>query len=153
MNPDAVKKYVKEHGIPAEFSEHPEVDALTTGGAAIATGAKIENIVKVLLFVDKQGNKAITIIQGNKKVNGKKIPNLRKPDLATPEQVKSFLNGEIGGISPIALPGDLIKYVDEEVMKQDFIYGSGGSRFTSVKIQPKFILEQPNCFVINLAKE
>lgn len=35
MNPDTVKKYVKEHGITAEFSEYPEVDALTTDGAAI----------------------------------------------------------------------------------------------------------------------
>jgi len=153
MNPDTVKKYIKQHSIPAKFSEHPKVNALTTDGAIIATGSKAEGIVKVLLFVDKQQNMALTIIQGNKKVDGKKIPNLKRPDLASPEQVKTFLNGEIGGIAPIALPNNITKYVDEGVMEQEFIYGSGGSRFTSIKIQPKFILEQDNCIVVNLAKE
>lgn len=153
MNPSTVKQYIKNHGIIAEFSDHPKIDALTTDGAIVATGADPGSIVKVLLFTDKSGNKAIIIIQGNKKVDERKIPGLKRADLATPQEVKKFIKGEIGGIAPIALPENIKKYVDEGVMQKEFIFGSGGSRFTSIKISPKFILEQPNCFVINLAKE
>lgn len=153
MNPQTVKQYIKNRGLDVEFFEHQDIDALTTNGAVLATGAKPENVLKVLLFIDKFGNKAITIIQGSKKVDTKKIPGLKKPDLATPDQVKKFLKGQIGGLAPIALPNKIKKVIDKGILGLNFVYGSGGSRYTSIKLNPQIITDQPNCEIAEIAKE
>jgi prolyl-tRNA editing enzyme YbaK/EbsC (Cys-tRNA(Pro) deacylase) len=153
MNPQTVKQYIKNRGLDVEFFEHQDIDALTTNGAVLATGAKPENVLKVLLFIDKFGNKAITIIQGSKKVDTKKIPGLKKPDLATPDQVKKFLKGQIGGLAPIALPNKIKKVIDKGILGLNFVYGSGGSRYTSIKLSPQIITDQPNCEIAEIAKE
>jgi len=153
MNPQTIKQYIKNKNLDVEFFEHRDIDALTTNGAVLATGAKPENILKVLLFIDNGGNKAIAVIQGSRKVDTKKIPGLKKPDLASPDQVKKFLNGQIGGLAPIALPDGIKKIIDKGILELDFVYGSGGSRYTSIKLNPKIILEQPNCMIMDIAKE
>lgn len=153
MNPQTVKQYIKNRGLDVGFFEHQDFDALTTNGAVLATGAKPENVLKVLLFIDRFGNKAITIIQGSKKVDTKKIPGLKKPDLATPDQVKKFLKGQIGGLAPIALPNEIKKFIDKGILKLNFVYGSGGSRYTSIKLNPQIITDQPNCEIADIVKE
>lgn len=153
MNPKQIRQYIKENHLDVEFWEHPNIDALKTEGAAKATGAGQEHILKVLLFIDKRGDQVVTIAQGNKKVDTKKILELKKPDLATPEQVKKVLDAEIGGIAPIALPEAIKKFVDKGVLEMDYVYGSGGSRFASIKLSPKVILRQPKCVVANIVQE
>ena len=46
-----------------------------------------------------------------------------------------------GGIPPILLPNDIKKYIDKDLMKKDFVYGSGGDRFTGLKIKVNDILK------------
>ncbi len=123
MNAFEVRKFVREHSIPAEIIEHPEADGLTSEQVAAAHGVGLESIVKTLLFVDKDGNKAFVIIQGGKRVGTKKIPGLRKSRLAKPEELKEWLDTEPGGVPPIALPEEINKFVDEGVTKQEFVIG------------------------------
>lgn len=153
MNPQTIKQYMINNNLDVEFFEHRNIDALITNRAVSATGAKPENILKVLLFIDKGRNKAIAVIQGSRKVDINKIPGLKKPDLASPDQVKKFLNGQIGGLAPIALPDGIKKFIDKRIIELDYIYGSGGSRYTSIKLNPKIILEQSNCMIMDIAKE
>ena len=73
--------------------------------------------------------------------------------MASPAQVKEFLDGEIGGLAPIALPDGIKKFVDKGILELNFAFGSGGSRYTSIKLNPKIIVDQPNCIIADIAKE
>lgn len=153
MNITEVRKFVKENNIPTEIIEHPEADGLTSEQAAAAHGVGLESIVKTLLFVDKEENKAFVIIQGGRRVDTKKIPGLRKPRLARAEELREWLDAEPGAVPPIALPKEMNKFVDEGVIKQESVIGSAGNRFSGIKIKPEFIVNQPNTRVLDLAEE
>ena len=152
MNPEEVKRFIKKFNFAVEFIEHSGVDGTTSEQAAIAHGVPIERIIKTLVFTDKSGKAAIVIIQGNKRVDTKKIPGLKHPDLVNAETLKKLIDGKIGGVAPLALPENLPKYVDRGVMALDEVYGSGGSPFTGIKFNPEILLYLPNYLVTDLAK-
>lgn len=153
MNVSKVREFIEKHHIPAEIIEHPESDGLTSEQAAIAHGVGLESIIKTLLFVDNKSEKAFIIIQGNKRVNIKRIPGLKKPRLAKAEELKEWFDVEPGGVPPINLPKEFNKFIDREVTEQEFVIGSAGSRFSGIKIKPEFIVNQPNTQVIDIAEQ
>ena len=53
-----VKQFIQRNNIQAEIIEH-EQSGLTSEDAAQATGVKIEQIIKTLLFIGKKCNLAI----------------------------------------------------------------------------------------------
>lgn len=153
MNLAAVEKFINDRGILAEVHRHPQEDGLTSQQAAAAHRVPVEQIVKTLIFVGKKGNKAAVIIQGHRQVDIKKIPGLKKPRLARPEELAEWLGAIPGGVAPIALPDDLPKFVDEGVTKLASVIGSAGDRFAGVKLSPKYIIDQPQTTVLNLVKD
>ena len=153
VNVQNVKKYLEDNHIDADLIEHPDKDAKTSDDAAKVCGTDTAHIIKTLLFVDNSNNYAIVMIQGNKKVDEKKIPDMKKPQMATAAQIKEILGTEPGGISPVALPEELKKYIDVGLTSLDKIFVSGGSRYATIKMKPEQLLKQPNCLVMDLAKE
>ncbi len=152
MDVESVKRFVKENGIEAEFIEHGSSDGLTSAGAAAATGADISNIIKVLCFVEGE-KKSLVIIQGSKRVNGRAIPGMKKPRMASADELKKLFGAEPGGVAAIGLPDEIPKVVDEGVARLPFVIGSGGSRFVGLKIKPGVIAAQPNTVVARVAQE
>ncbi len=150
MNVETTRNFVKAHNVLAEFIEHPSADGLTSEGAATAAGVPLSLVIKALCFVEGK-KKCFVIIQGNKKVDTKKIPGLKKPRLATPSELSGWFDAEPGGIPPVGLPADVPKIVDEGILSQQFVVGSAGSRFVGLKISPKTIAEQPNTTILDVS--
>ncbi len=151
MNLIDTKKFLEKNNIPFELINHSD-SGLTSVQASNATNTPIQNIIKCLCFVEKN-KKCFVIIQGDKKVNVKKIPLMKKPRLAFKEELLNWFNAEPGAIPPINLPKEIPKYIDSSVLKLDFVIGSAGSKFLGLKINPKYLVKQENVLVLDLGLE
>ncbi|VVC00659.1 Proline--tRNA ligase [uncultured archaeon] len=150
MQPEELKKYAEEHGIEAEFIEHPAADGLTSNGAALATGVSLSNIVKVLCFTGKHG-KCFVILQGDKKVNLKKIQGFEKARMASAQELKEWFGFEPGCVPPICLPDKVPKFIDAPIKGLPFLVGSAGSRFAGIKLKPSYVISQKNVTVADIS--
>ena len=151
---EEVKQFIKENNIQAEIIEHKK-SGLTSESASEATGVKIEQIIKTLLFIGKNKDLAIVICQGNKRVDAKKlseISGLKKSRLATAEELRQLLGAEPGGTPPICLPEDIPKFMDRNVMEQEFVVGSAGTEFTGLKLRPSDIVKFTNAKIVDISE-
>jgi Cys-tRNA(Pro)/Cys-tRNA(Cys) deacylase len=149
-----IKNLIKEKNIDVEIIEH-EKSGLTSQDAANATGIPIENIVKTLLFIDKKKKPVVVICLGNDYIDSKKlseIAEIKKPKIATPEELKEILGTIPGGNPPIGIPQKIPVFIDKKVLNKDFVLGSAGSEFTGLKIKPKDILELSNAKIVGVVK-
>lgn len=152
MKPETVKEFIAKHKLPVEFIEHYGRSAKTSEEAARVHKVPIEKIIKTLIFINKKGSAVVMILSGNQKVDLKKVPDMKDADLVTPEQLLELVGAVPGGVAPIGLPEEMLKYVDEGVMKLDEVYGAGGSVDTGIKFNPNLFLQLDNYFLINLVK-
>ncbi|MEM7194039.1 MAG: YbaK/EbsC family protein [Pseudomonadota bacterium] len=82
----------------------------------------------------------------------RKTLGVKKVSFASAEETREKTSMEIGGVTPIGLPDDLIVWVDEAVMKPNFIILGGGNRTSKLKVSPEIFRQLPNVEVIeNLA--
>ena len=60
---------------------------------------------------------------------------------------------EIGGVTPIAIPGDLPVWIDADVMNCDYVVLGGGNRKCKIKLDPAALVQQNGVEVVeDLAK-
>jgi prolyl-tRNA editing enzyme YbaK/EbsC (Cys-tRNA(Pro) deacylase) len=76
----------------------------------------------------------------------------RKASFAAPDDVRLMTDMEIGGVTPLALPGDLPLWVDAAVMARERIVIGGGSRSCKVIGPPALLLAVGAEVVADLAK-
>lgn len=81
------------------------------------------------------------------------LMGVRKLSFA-PADVTAELTGMmIGGVTPFALPEDLVLYIDARIPQLDWVIVGGGSRSLKVKVDPAALTALPNAEVIeDLAK-
>jgi prolyl-tRNA editing enzyme YbaK/EbsC (Cys-tRNA(Pro) deacylase) len=151
---EEVKQFVEENKIEAEIIEHLKSPTLTCSDAAKVHGVGVGDIIKTLFLVDAKDpeNVAAVIMQGDKKLDVKKIPSMRAPRFAKNDEVKKWLNAEIGGVPPLAIPQSIPTYLDSGVLEKSIVYGSAGATDNALKISPPELTKQPNTQVINLSK-
>ena len=82
---------------------------------------------------------AHTRLDVNKRLRG--LLATAKASFAPAEEVKELTGMEIGGVTPFALPSGLPLYVDERVMKAEWVILGGGSRTIKIKIAPRVFIE------------
>ncbi len=95
---------------------------------------------------------ATTRLDVNSRVRG--LMGVRKLSFAPAEVTAELTGMMIGGVTPFALPDDLVLYIDSRIPELDWVIVGGGSRSLKVKIDPAALTALPNAEVIeNLAKE
>jgi prolyl-tRNA editing enzyme YbaK/EbsC (Cys-tRNA(Pro) deacylase) len=149
-----VRQIVESNNLDVEITAHLKSATLTCEDAAKVHKVGVGDIIKTLFLVDKKDpdNTAIVIMQGDRKLDVKKIPKMRAPRFAKNEEVKKWLNAEIGGVPPLALPEDVPKYIDRGVFTKKLVYGSAGAPTNALKLSPQILLSQANTSVLDLSK-
>ena len=56
---------------------------------------------------------------------------------------------ELGGVTPLCLPGDLLLFVDRAIMDLDWIILGSGSRNSKIKVSPAIFKEIPGASIID----
>jgi len=78
---------------------------------------------------------AHTQLDVNKRV--RHLLGVSKASFATAEEVQAVTGMQIGGVTPFALPAEWPLYVDERIMRLEWVILGGGGRETKIKISPE----------------
>ncbi|HEX8775325.1 MAG TPA: YbaK/EbsC family protein [Pyrinomonadaceae bacterium] len=77
---------------------------------------------------------ANTRLDVNKRV--RKLLGVPKASFASAEEMRALTGMEVGGVTALALPHGLPLYVDERVMRPQWIILGGGGRSIKIKVSP-----------------
>ena len=72
----------------------------------------------------------------------------RKVSFASAEETKEMTGMEIGGVTPLALPGELPVWIDAAVMDCEYVVLGGGNRESKIRLDPRALLVQDSAEVV-----
>lgn len=114
--------------------------------------------------IDKSGNTIIVaskkdpvtysacIVKGSARLDAnktvKRLMGVSRVSFASPEQVIALTGMLIGGITPFALPDEIPIYVDENIMRLDYVILGSGDRSSKIKVPPIAIAKLRNVRII-----
>lgn len=140
--PDPIREcllFLLDRGLRCTIVSHPGIDGTRTENAERALGVGAEKVLKCLIF--RADDRFIAAICSGRKHVAEEIlrelTGARRVELASSEEVRAVTKHTKGGVPVIQVFGmDTIAavYVDEEVMKQDGVYGSAGTEFAGMRI-------------------
>lgn len=119
----------------AAFCGHYGVSPSLSANAILVrskTGAR-KFVVCVLLATDR--------LDTNHTV--RKKMGARKVSFASAGETREITGMEIGGVTPLALPGGLPIWIDDAVMACEYVILGGGNRNSKIKLDPRALLKQP----------
>ncbi|MEA2165066.1 MAG: hypothetical protein QOK37_3193 [Thermoanaerobaculia bacterium] len=92
---------------------------------------------------------ASTKLDVNHKVS--KLTGIRRMSFASADETAALTGQLIGGVTVFGLPDGVPLYVDEEVMKRDYIVVGGGNRSTKIKLAPDHLRKLSRAIVAEIA--
>ena len=124
----------------ARFCEHYGVEPEKSANAILVrskTGA--EKFVLCVVLATHRLNTNHTV---------RKKMGARKVSFASAEETRELTGMEIGGVTPLCLPADLVVWIDAAVMDCDYIVLGGGNRSSKLKVDPQILLLQSGVEVV-----
>lgn len=116
--------------------------------AAAALQKDISQIIKGLYIKDNKGNKFAVILRGSDRLDMAKLKEQlteRKPGklrFASSDEVINELGFEPGGVPVIAyIENGIPTFIDENVVTQELVIGSGGTEFHAMEFDPRQLIE------------
>jgi prolyl-tRNA editing enzyme YbaK/EbsC (Cys-tRNA(Pro) deacylase) len=106
-------------------------------------GYPLEHSANTIIVASKKEPKkfaACVVLATSQLDVNKRVRNLlgvSKASFATSEEMKTLTGMEVGGVTPFALPPGLPLYVDERIMRLEWVILGGGGRETKLKIAPE----------------
>ncbi len=153
-NDRMLQDFIKEKGVDAEilyFKEH----TMTVEAAAGNLKVSKDCIIKSILVLNEKGEPFLIILNGDRKVSFQKVASSTGSKyirLAKAREVKEILGYEIGSVPPIFHKNSVKTFVDERVLRYDYVIGGGGSTHTLLKIRPKDIVKLTNAFILDISE-
>lgn len=109
------------------------------GDASLSQGAK------AIVIKLKESNYVLVVLQGDKRINSKKIKQYFKVSefrFANEEELINVTNGVLrGGVPPFGSVMGLQTYVDKQLLTNEYIFFNAGSRSISMKLNTKDYIE------------
>jgi prolyl-tRNA editing enzyme YbaK/EbsC (Cys-tRNA(Pro) deacylase) len=130
-----------------------------TGAFCEHYGYPLERSANTLVVAAKEGPKqfaacvvlAHTQLEVNKKV--RKPLGVPKASFATAAELREATGMQGGGVTPFALPAAWPLYVDERIMRLEWVILGGGGRETKIKIAPAVFITLGAQSIMGLALE
>ena len=80
-----------------------------------------------------------------------KLTGVRRMSFASADETAALTGQLIGGVTVFGLPEGVPLYVDEEVMKRDYVIVGGGNRSTKIKVAPEYLRKLSRAIVAEIA--
>lgn len=119
----------------------------------------LENSVNTILVKAKTGGErfAACVLLANTRLDVNRVVRkrleARRVSFAGADETRAITGMEVGGVTPICLPDDLPLWIDQRVMRAEYIILGGGNRSSKIKISPHIFEQVPSCMIIDgLAK-
>jgi prolyl-tRNA editing enzyme YbaK/EbsC (Cys-tRNA(Pro) deacylase) len=78
----------------------------------------------------------------------RRLMGVSRLSFATAEETKALTGMMIGGVTVLALPPDLVIYVDDRLMALDWLILGSGSRSSKIKTSPEVFRRLPNTQIV-----
>ena len=122
-------------------------------------GVSPANSANAILVRSKTGERkfAVCVLLATDRLNTnhtvRKKMRARKVSFASADETREMTGMEIGGVTPLALPEGLPIWIDDAVMRCEYVVLGGGNRECKIKLDPRALLQQPGVEVVtDLAK-
>ena len=148
-----LQRYLDEHQIPSEIV-HLDVPTPTVESAAQAVKARVEQIVKSILFLlPKQPVLAVTC--GTQPIERRRIAahfevGRKRVKLADAKTVLELAGFEVGAMPPFGHRQPLDTLLDPQVLALDEVFAGGGEDHALLRISPQLILQASQAKLLDL---
>ena len=147
-----VQDALKEYQVSSEVIELP-ASTRTAVEAAEAVGCQIGQIVKSLIFMEKEtGLPILVLASGSNRVNEKLIKSLvaGPVKMANADFVREHTGYVIGGVPPIGHKEKIRTIVDEDLLKFPFLWAAAGTPHSVFQISPDDLVRITEGRVVNI---
>ena len=124
--------------------------------AAEASGVPLSGIVKSLVFVDQDARPLLAVVLADVDVSRHKLERCsssKSVRLASNVVAKAATGYPTGGIPPVGHKKKIPVYIDERVMRRDYVWCGGGARSKLVKLKTADIARLTAATVGDLATD
>lgn len=117
-------------------------------------GVSLANSANAILVRSKTGERkfALCVLLATDRLNTnhtvRKKMGARKVSFASADETRDLTGMEIGGVTPLVLPGDLPIWIDGAVMACEYVVLGGGNRNSKIRLDPRALLEQEQAEVV-----
>ena len=117
-------------------------------------GVSLENSANTILIKSKTGEPkfAVCVLLATHRLDVnhtvRKKLGARKVSFASADETQEITGMEIGGVTPLALPGEIPIWIDANVMQCDYIVLGGGNRTSKLKVNPKILNLLPKAEIV-----
>ncbi|MFN2146693.1 MAG: YbaK/EbsC family protein [Anaerolineales bacterium] len=155
LTPDDLEAYLIDNDIPAKVVRL-DAPTPTVEAAAEVIGVHPDQIVKSLLFLIEE-HPVLVIASGLGRIDRRLLAkhfgvNRRKTHFANAETVLALTGFPVGAVPPIGHRTDLDVLVDPAVVKQETVFGGGGSDMALLRLDPQLIRKHTRSEVVSLQK-
>lgn len=150
---DDLVTYMRTHGVDGEILRL-SVTTPTVETAAQAVGARVEQIIKSILFlVDEQP--VLAIACGTANIGRRAIADLygvgkKRIKLASAETVLAISGYEVGAMPPFGHRQALATLIDQRVLETPEAYAGGGADNALLRLNPQDIVRVSGAKVLDL---
>jgi Cys-tRNA(Pro) deacylase len=127
---ERVARYLRDAGVEARVEEF-RTGTPTAADAARATGAKLEQIVKSLVFLC-DGRTVLVMVPGDRRADSRKVARAaacERVKVATPEEVARATGFSVGGVAPFPLAHIDLVLMEHTLLTHEVVWiGAGTSR-------------------------
>lgn len=145
-------QFLEQHALDYEIVA-PGVPMPTVPAAAEAIGVGVEQILKTLLFHDRNGGFLVAIACGTGRVDRARlaaVAGCEKLRVADSADVLRITGYPAGGVAPLALPQHLPVIVDSAVMELPVAWGGAGREELLLRVVPAEIVRLNNATVAEI---
>ena len=153
LKPADLKAYIDQHGLQAQLMVLP-VSTPTVDAAAAAVGARVEQIVKSLLFWIKS-EPIMVVASGSSRVDRRSLAayfnvGRKQVKLMGAEDVVEISGYPVGAVPPFGHRTKLMTLMDAGVLQDQEIYAGGGAVDHLMCVSPGEILRATGATVLDL---
>jgi prolyl-tRNA editing enzyme YbaK/EbsC (Cys-tRNA(Pro) deacylase) len=149
---EKMKQFLKDNNIPTEFLSFNQ-SCHTVEEAADSLGTTVDNLVKNICLIGVDGETIIGIVNGKDRASTSQISKslgIPRPRLATPEEILERTGYPCGGTPSFGFKARFL--IDPKVMEKEYIYTSGGSETSLMKISTKELQKANKGEVVKIRK-
>lgn len=137
-----VRRFLEEHGLAGGIVEF-EQSTKTAQLAADAMGCELGQIAKSLVFV-AGGQPVLALVAGDRRGDAEAIARevgAEEAHFADAETVRAATGYAIGGVSPFALPPELIVLIDSSLERFATVFPAAGTPSSMVRMTFRQLVE------------
>ncbi len=149
---EKLKRFLQENNINGEHL-HFENSVHTVEDACREANAQPDDFVKTICMISGDGKTIGALVLGSHRASTERVSkalNIKRPNVATPEQTLEKTGYLVGGTPPFGYEATFL--IDQKVMEKDIVYVGGGTPNALVRIDPKEVQRANHGIIARIRK-